>query len=198
MTATATVRHRVALAGRVTDAVTSKPITGAQVAIVDMPQALAQKVRYADSSVTPGKTLTREDGLFYFLDLPDGKYTLIASIPACGKRYGTAQQKTKVKRDKDGNTVVECVNFALQPTAIKGHITAGNKAAVMMARVQIKGSGEGQFSSDKGEYMLVGVEPGNRTVQVFAQGYRPTANVALLSTPGEVKTLDFHLEKEGK
>lgn len=198
MTPTAVLRHRVAAAGRVIDAITSKPIGGAQVAVVEMPKALVQKFAFSGRSITSLKTLTREDGSFYFLDLPDGKYTLEASLPSAGKRYGTVKLKANVKRDDKGDNIVDYPSFALQPTAIKGRITVGAKTALMMAEVQIKGSGESRFSSASGDYLLAGIEPGERTIRVFAQGYRSAMETAVLISPGEVKTLNFQLVKEGK
>ncbi len=192
-------RHRVAIAGHVTDAQTGKAILGAEVAMIEMPAAFKQKLQHAAATGLLDKARTRHDGLFYFLDLPDGKYTLEVSVPGSGKRYGSVQQKTKVSRDEKGDTKVDYVNFALQPTAVTGKITgAGNKGGVLMAQVQVRGSGERTFSDADGRYALAGIEPGKRTVQVRAQGYRPAAEAVFIAAPGESKTLDFDLVKDGK
>jgi hypothetical protein len=188
-------RHRVAIAGHVTDAVSQKAVVGAEVTILEMPPAFKQKLQHAGASRTLDKARTGKNGLFYFLDLPDGKYVLVASLPGAGKRYGNAQQKAKVSRDEKGDTKIAFVNLTLQPTVVKGKITgAGHKAGVVMAQVQVKGSGERVFSDLQGEYKLTAIEPGSRTLQVFAQGYRPASEV-LLIVPGEIKTQDFDLGK---
>jgi hypothetical protein len=190
--------HRVAIAGTVTDAITLRAIAGARVVIVDVPKALVQKWKLIGRPGAQPETLTRGDGLFYFLDLPEGKFTLEASLPAAGKRYGTVQLKTNVKRSAQESGSVEFVSLVLQPTTIKGRITAGTKTAVMMAEVQIKGSGESQYSAASGDYVLAGIEPGNRTLQVTAPGYRRITEKTLLATPGEVKTINFQLIREGR
>lgn len=192
-------RHRVAIAGHVTDAETQKAIPGAEVALVDMPAAFKQKLQLAAAIGQLDKARTGENGLFYFLDLPDGMYTLAAALPGSGRRYGTAQEKATVSRDAKGDTKVEYVNFALQPTAVKGRITgAGHKSGVLMARVQVRGSGEQTFSDADGKYALARIEPGKRTVQVFAQGYRPAMEAVVIAAPGESKTQDFNLVRDGK
>jgi hypothetical protein len=192
-------RHRVAIAGHVTDAMTQEAVPGAEVIIVEMPTAFKQKLQYAGGSAQVNKARSRGDGLFYFLDLPDGKYTLTASIPSAGKRYGNAWQKAKVSHDQKGDIKVELVNFALQPTAVEGKITSGGqKSGVLMAQVHVRGSGERTFSDADGKYTLAAIEPGRRTVQVFAQGHSPAAETVLIAAPGESKTLDFNLVKGGK
>jgi hypothetical protein len=193
MIAWTTARHRVAIAGHVVDAASQKAVAGAEVVIVEMPAAFKHKLQRAGAGFDRART--REDGLFYFLDLPDGKYTLSASLPGAGKRYGNAQQKTKVSRDEKGDTKIAFVNFALPPTAVKGKITGTeHSVGIVMAQVRVKGSGERAFSDFKGEYVLTGIEPGSRTVQVFAQGYR-TASERISIAAGEAKTKDFELVK---
>lgn len=184
--------HRVGLAGYVIDAATQKKISGAVVAIVDMPDAFRRKLR---RSAAMGKTQTRDDGLYYFVDLPDGGYTLEASYPASGKRYGSTQQDVQVPVPQKPNSKFQFVNLVLQPTTIQGKITAkGQKNGVVLARVQIRGSGERTFSDENGNYTLSGIEPGMRTVQVDAQGYQLTSEDVQLAA-GVASSKNFQLQK---
>src|SRR5262249_761082 len=78
-----TARHQVAIAGRVLDAETGKPLAGVLINIVSMPVAFRRKVELLSKSPAAltervDRTRSRADGLFYFLDLPEGKYTLSA------------------------------------------------------------------------------------------------------------------------
>lgn len=174
------VRHQVAIAGRVTDFQTGKAIAQAQVQIVE----------------GPDRTRTAADGHFHFLDLPDGQYTLIASLPGSGSRYGTAQAEATVSRDAEDNITMATADIALPPTTLKGQITdqaTGNP--VVMVQVQVQGSGERTFSDAQGRYILTGLEAGKRTVLVSARGYQPGSKTVLLSEPGTEQTLDFVLEK---
>jgi len=201
-------RHQVAISGHVSDAETGKAVGGAEVRITDWPEAFkstleAASVQYGtrwDSlAERPDKTRSRDDGLFYFLDLPDGKYTLRARLPSFGKRYGEAQQEAVVSRDTDGRVKRAAANIPLKPTAVKGKIMApGQKSGVLMAEVRVKGSGERTFSDRKGNYALTGIENGKRILQVFAQGYSLAEEEIVIATPGKSETKDFNLVREGK
>ena len=198
-------RHRVAIAGRVFDASTVKPVAGAAVSITAMPETFERKLALASLAYgnrwdtlkqRPDRTITREDGLFYFLDLPDGDYNLSASIPSYGSRFGSAQQPAVVSRDSNGDTKIAFVSLSLQPTAVSGKITGpGHKTGVLLAEVRMKGSGERTFSDDQGQYILAGVEPGLRTIQVSAQGYKEKSQPVTIRSPGAVQALNFSLTR---
>ncbi|MGO9272717.1 MAG: hypothetical protein ACLQOO_21190 [Terriglobia bacterium] len=235
-------RHQVAIADTVLLADedgTEKPIRGARVEITDKPlafndfldaKAIQFGSRWAAMLDRPDRAQSAPDGLFYFLDLPDGEYTLKASLPGPGGRYGTAEERTTVTskvvendvRDKyvtfaEGRHEIEMalVKLVIQPTTIKGKITAPalpvkksqerntgkttgavQETAVTLAEVRVKGSGERAFSDAQGQYVLAGVEPGQRTVLVFAQGYRPAFKAIVLEGPGVTKNLPILLARE--
>jgi Carboxypeptidase regulatory-like domain len=102
------VRHQVAIGGCVVDA-RNQPVVGAQVTITAMPKALRQKVDAASSATGLGGQLGREhydqtvtdaDGLYYFLDLPAGRYTL----KGLDSQSGAQGEKTvSVSWSRDGN-----------------------------------------------------------------------------------------------
>jgi hypothetical protein len=102
------VRRQVAIGGRVVDD-SEQPVAGAQVTITAMRKALRQKIDSAASAVGAGwqqleercdRTLTQADGLYYFLDLPAGRYTL----QGIDRRSGLQAQKTvSVSWDQGGN-----------------------------------------------------------------------------------------------
>lgn len=200
-------RRQVAIAGRVTDGVSGKPLSGVHVTIVTMPPLFKNKLevaalqygnRWATMTERADKTQTRHDGLFYFLDLPDGKYGLSASLSSPGKRYSKADEAVVVARDAKGGMKLTFTNFVLQQTMLKGKVTCpGHKTGVAMAEVRVKGSGERAFSDVQGQYLLAGIEPGKRTVLVFAQGYREAEQAVTIAGPGESQTLNFALAKEG-
>src|SRR5580658_5269954 len=84
-----TARHRVAIAGLVLDGISGKPIAGAHLEITAKPKAFAEQLallKAAQSvsqtqSKSPDNTRSRSDGLFFFLDLPQGSYTLVGFVP---------------------------------------------------------------------------------------------------------------------
>lgn len=193
------VRHQVAIVGRVTDARTARAIGGAQVRITAAPAAFTEWLatrakqygtQWAGMVERPDQTRTSADGHFHFLDLPDGQYTLTASLPGSGSRYGTAQAQVTVSRDPQGNITMAAADIALPPTTLKGRVSRADASPVVLAEVRVKGSGERALSDGQGQYLLTGVETGNRTVLVSAQGFQPASRTALLSDAGSVKTAD--------
>lgn len=201
-----TARHVVAIFGSVVDAVTKKPVPGAQVAIQDMPAAFKKTLQLKSLQFggewdtmpqRPDRTTSRMDGQFYFLDLPAGKYTLQANYSNAGRRYGQAQQTVQVVEDAKKKKVA--IELALPPTVVKGKIVvSGQKAGVGMAEVRVKGSGERTFSDVQGQYLLTGMEPGKRTLMVFAQGYVAAVQAVNIPGPGTLETLNFNLAREGR
>lgn len=199
------LRHRVAIAGIVVDGGTRKPLAGAVVGIESMPPVLKRILemksmehgeRWETLLERPDRTRSASDGQFHFLDLPDGKYTLRATLPGVAKRYGPGHVEASVSRDKSGRIQIGVLEIAVQPTTVKGKITAASqKSGILMAEVRMKGSGEHTFSDEKGEYVLTAIEPGKRTIQVFAQGFKPAAEQAQLKSAGASQTLNFTLAR---
>ncbi|MGD9101251.1 MAG: carboxypeptidase regulatory-like domain-containing protein [Anaerolineae bacterium] len=202
-----TVRHQVAIAGRVSDAQTGKTIARARVEITAAPaeftawlaiRAKQHQEHWETMDERPDRTRTALDGHFHFLDLPDGSYTLTVSLPGSGSRYGTAQVVATVSRDAEENIVMAAADTTLPPTTVKGQITEQDSDPVIlvaMAEVRVKGSGERTFSDGQGQYLLAGLETGARTVLVSAQGYQPASQAVSLNQAGVEQTLNFALSE---
>lgn len=198
-------RHQVAIAGRVLDGHTGKPVAGALVSMTAMPPVFQKRLVITSSSRAdwdemlerPDRTRTRKDGLFYFLDLPEGSYTLSGSLPRLGKRYGAAQGSSEVSRDTKGKFKVTTITLALQPTRVKGKVVGpGQKNGVVLAEVRVKGSGERTFTDAQGQYTVAGIETGKRVLLVSAQGYQAASENVTLGEPGMAKTVNFSLTRE--
>jgi hypothetical protein len=196
------VRHQVAIAGRVQDAQTGQPMAGAQIGITAAPTEFTdwlaiRAMQYGDSWATlterPDRTRAAVDGHFHFLDLPDGQYTLVAAMPGSGSRFSVAQAVVSVSRDAQGHINMVAAALALPPTTLKGQIIGQSAAPVAMAEVRVKGSGEWTFSDGQGQYLLSGLEVGKRTVLVSAQGYQAASQVIDLGQAGTVQTVNFTL-----
>ncbi|WP_019503898.1 carboxypeptidase regulatory-like domain-containing protein [Pleurocapsa sp. PCC 7319] len=138
-------------------------------------------------------TLTAGDGLFYFLNLPPGEYSLQASMPNMTRRYGIGSIKTVTVSDR-GNTQIAVADLTLPSTNLTGKITH-NAEPITLAEVRIKGSQESAFSNSKGEYIFSELESSarSRIILVRAKGYQPSEKKILLSRSGEQKTLNFDL-----
>jgi hypothetical protein len=191
-------RHQVAIAGSVRDGKTGKPIAGARVEMTVMPvqlerwlvlHARCHGAAWPAMSERLDRTRTAADGHFHFVDLPDGDYTLTASLPAAGSRYGAAGLSLEVTRDSNGNLIPVTADMVLPPTTLSGTITAGNENdPVVMAEVQIQGSGERTFSNSDGSYVLSGLEQGERSLVVSARDYATATQQVVLSAGDEVIT----------
>jgi hypothetical protein len=198
------IRHQVAISGRVTDAQTGRAIGSAQVRIIAAPlvfmEWLANRAKqYGDKwkimMERPDRIRTAADGHFHFMDLPDGQYTLTASLPGSGTRYGTAQNVITVTRDAEGNITMAVADMDLPSTMLNGRITIQNTTdPVVMAEVLIQGIGERTFSDGEGQYLLAGLEIGQRTVVISAQGYQQISHTVQFSQAGEELTSDFIME----
>ena len=127
------------------------------------------------------------------MDLPDGQYTLTASLPRLGSRYGAATAQATVARTAAGKLIMAVSDLALPPTTLKGTITGPNGAKVAMALVRVNGSGERTYTTGQGTYLLAGLEVGNRTISVTAQGFQPVTRAVMLGTAGGELTLNFSL-----
>ncbi len=175
-----TVRRQVAIAGRVTDALTGRPISGARLSITSLDFSL-------DVS-------TVADGHFHLMDCPDGAYAIDAAFPEAGSRYGRMRVQAIVARDAGGRIAMASADLALNPTTIKGIVTRQGGTPVTMAEISLRGSGELTFSDREGNYSLCGVETGDRLVQVLAQGFKPVSQTVKLVKAGDTATIDFILD----
>jgi hypothetical protein len=175
-----TVRHQVGIAGRITDKSKDKPLSGARVTI-------------RSDAGTAMTVTTPPDGRYHALDLPDGAYTISASLPGTGSRYGTAQTTATVSRMPQGRIVMATADLSLPPTTVQGNVTTAGGASVFMAEVRIQGSGERTFSDQDGGYTLSGVEAGSRTLLVSAQGFKPASRTVQLDQAGAVVKADVTL-----
>lgn len=137
-------------------------------------------------------TLTAVDGLFYFLNLPQGEYSLIASVPGSKRRYGVSRKITVTVSNRDRPHSI--ADLTLPSTNLIGKITHRTEP-ITLAEVRVKGSRESAFSNSKGEYILSELESSerSRTILVRAKGYQAKEKTVTLSQPGEQKTLDFEL-----
>lgn len=198
------VRHGVPIYGRVTCAQTDQPISGAWVTITGAPVAFTDWLaicarqygpQWSTLADRPDRTQTAADGHYHFLNLPDGQYSLIGSMPGSGSRYGQASVNVTVSRDSKGRIIMAAAHIALPPTTLQGQITGPAAEPVWLAELRVKGSDERAFSNAQGRYLLAGLEVGTRTVVISAQGYKPALQTVRFTTSGETKSGNFVLAK---
>lgn len=201
MTPLVTVRHQVAIAGRVTEAQTNRGLGAVLVRITAAPaeftawlslHALQYGATWASRLERPDQAVTAGDGHFHFVDLPDGQYTLTASLPGAGSRYGVVPGQAIVTRTAQGKIIMAVCDLALPPTTLKGRV-AGPTTGVVMAQVRVNGSGERTYTNGQGQYLLAGLEVGHRAISVTAQGFQPATQIVTLNPAGSERTLNFSL-----
>jgi hypothetical protein len=104
-TAWETTRRQVALAGRVVGA-GGRPLSGADVALTEMPEAFRRRL----AGGAAGRRLAEADGIYYFLDLPTGRYT----VRCADGRTGTeAAQTVSVAWSNDGTVTMVVADLEL-------------------------------------------------------------------------------------
>lgn len=111
-------RHQVAIGGRVVDG-GDEPVAGAEVTVTVMPEEFQRKLAGAAKVEGGGwkhsdqrldRSFTKADGIYYFLDLPAGKYT----VKGVDKRSGAQAEKTvSVSWDKDGKVQMAVADLKL-------------------------------------------------------------------------------------
>jgi hypothetical protein len=173
------IRHRAAICGYVRDANSGDAIAGATVEVV------GQDTR----------TQTRFDGFYYFVDLPDGAYTLQATAPALGRRYaGVTVAGVTVADDGAGRPALDPKgNLALPPTRLSGRVQrADTLAPIARAEVRLPATGVKAISNNLGQYMLSAVEAGTQTVRISAPGFTTNSQSVTLSA-GQNSVVDFTL-----
>ena len=151
------------------------------------------------TSTRPDRTQVSADGLFVFIDLPDGDYTFTASLAGGRTRYGQGQAMATIARS-NGDIQLATADMAIPSTTLRGQITGpsldgdgGAPVAVLMAAVQVRGSGELTYSDSQGHYLLAGLEAGARTVSVAARGYQTHEQTVTWTQAGEDQVLNVSL-----
>jgi hypothetical protein len=172
------IRHRAALVGRVIDQRTQDPLANATVEITDAPAAYKARLatlRQGRPAARPDVIATGDGGVFRWLDLPAGTYTLRASL--ADTRYAVATITA---------TVVPAApvfaDLALAPTALTGSVLADNPAGPLgMARIRMRDSGEVAFTGPDGSFSLSPIEPGAaRVIEFSAQRYATATRTVTL------------------
>ena len=176
-------RHRVAIAGRVADAVTGEPVPGAAVRLDIAPAAVRRAVAAADL-VTPApgrrpdRAVSDADGRFLLMDLPAGSYRLAVDPPGGDGRYGAATASVRVAAGGPAKAEV-----ALPPTALAVTVR-GPDGPVAGARVRVRGSGLGATTGADGTCTLAGLQPGPHVAAVEARGLAPATQAVTVARAG--------------
>jgi hypothetical protein len=115
-----TVRRQIAIAGQVTAAGENTAVPNACVQITAAPQTFTAQVhRLSKLAGRPpiDRVNSRADGSFFFLDLPDGDYTLTTWMPGRQPAYDPVVVESRVVRDTDGRIQPTPLQIALSPRA---------------------------------------------------------------------------------
>lgn len=94
------LRRQVAIGGRIVDG-QDNPVAGARITITataGKSKARAESGAWENLSERPDRTVSRVDGIYFFLDLPQGQYTVSAIDPRSG---GSAETQATVSRHKE-------------------------------------------------------------------------------------------------
>jgi protocatechuate 3,4-dioxygenase beta subunit len=194
------VRRTVAVAGRVTDALTGQPLAGAIVEVTGGPPefvtkraALAADPAWAQRAERLDRRVTRPDGWYALSDLPPGTYTLQVSVPHLGTRYQAAALLNNIAiaappgPNEPANPVF--VHVALQPTRVKGRVTRNGGQGVAGAKVRLRGDTTVVPTDDDGRFVLSRIVAGKPTIEITAKNFQPFSQTLTLNA-GQELTVD--------
>jgi hypothetical protein len=213
------LRHAVAAAGRVLDAVTGKPLAGALVEITAGPPEfeqfraiLAQDPAWTRRRERPDRTHSRTDGIFVFLNLPPGEYRLRISYqpqaeglppvvrPAAGAGgYASSEVAATVfdGRDAAGRVRVDALEVKLAPTRLHGRVTRrSDSEAIVGAKVRLRGDYRTLTTDVDGRYEFTRLVATRLIVEASAPGFVAATSDPVAITPGGDHVADFALEAE--
>lgn len=179
------IKHRAAIAGYVTDAITGKGILDAVIEVV------GKNLR----------TLTREDGFFYFVDLEKGQYELSILVPQASRScYGGSDNEPTARIpgiavESDGKPIFDMkANVALSPARLFGLVRDEQNNPIPNAIVKLRGSEVQTLTDNNGQYFLSGLPLGVKlTIQVSGTGIATTSAEVTLE-PGKQQNLDFNIK----
>lgn len=108
------LRHQVAVTGRVVDG-REKPVAGAEVTLTTMPKHTRPKrggmgTDGQELGVPCDRTLTKADGIFFFLDSPVGEYAVQCEN---GRAGGRDKKTVSVSWRQDGTVERAVVDLKL-------------------------------------------------------------------------------------
>jgi hypothetical protein len=191
---------QAAIAGKVVDGQTGRPVGDITVKLTTLPSAFEQRLAlkalqhgtaWESLAERPDRTRTAADGCFCFTDLPDGTYTVSFTLPGGRHRYGPVSQSFTVTRDTEGRIAFSPAVIQLPPTGVRGQIQGlvlGEATALPLAHIRVQGSGESAHGDAQGRFYLTGVEVGERELRFSAAGFKPTTARARI-TEGSVVDL---------
>jgi hypothetical protein len=222
------IRHQVAIAGRVAIGyrltgetewtLLPQRLAQVQVEIIDAPPIFQKQSELKALGTTTFRKYstyaqTTEDGSFYFLDLPEGEYTLKA----------TWSHGYKASRSVEGKTTITAadtpawLNLIFPTTGIVGQVTQlttqpvdddltanYQPLPVAQAHIQIKGSNHQTWSDRNGEFEFLYLEslsPGTDdeslsiTLEITADGYQAQTLDAQTIQRGIVHRQEIQLAK---
>jgi hypothetical protein len=212
MSAPLAATNTLAFAGYVSDAATGAPIAGALVAIGAGPPdfetrraVLAALPGWASAAERLDRAITRADGRFVFVNLPDGAYTLAVSAPRQPGRYAPATASATAGQASAP------VAVALTPPAtpppppppspstqtarIVGRVVKhSSRRPVAGALVRVSGTDLAARTDADGRYAIEGAPLGSRTVEVGAEPFDLARRHVHLEA-GEQRRLHVHLRR---
>ncbi|MCL4298000.1 MAG: carboxypeptidase regulatory-like domain-containing protein [Anaerolineae bacterium] len=195
----------VSLAGQVMDGLTSEPIPGALVEIVSGPLAFEKKrgILANDPDWTRkverlDRTFSQTDGIYLFVNLPDGDYQLRVTAPTPSSRYGTLViATTAATRNGAGGINLKPADVVLPPTALHGQVTDDLDQPLKGVKVQLRGDPKLVLTDSNGKYAFTHLIVSKPTLQISATKFKShSQKIDDLKAGQDLEITTIKLEKE--
>ncbi|PCK02941.1 MAG: hypothetical protein COA42_21775 [Alteromonadaceae bacterium] len=171
----------------------------------DMPISGALVIAYDSRRNEVASVKTRSSGMFCFMALSEGYYTLNASVSDKGCCYGVAQEDVFVSTgaSNSADPLTPRLVMKLKPNTICGRVRGieedGSVVDLPYAQIRINGPGKNAIVDEiaqcdlRGQYSLSGFGLGTRTLIVSANGYEDSVHDVALTNAGQTCTQNFLL-----
>lgn len=159
---------KASIAGVVTDEQTGYPLSNVDVQIAG----------------SNWQTKTGNDGFYFFYNLPQGNYSIVAVARDEGSKYGQVTVSGVVVSSNINETPLfdAKANIALSPTRLQGTVKRSiDGVAITGALIRVVGSESQTISASNGNFSLTGLYEGKPNIRISATGFTTV-----------VKTVDLH------
>jgi hypothetical protein len=145
-------------------------------------------------------TYSQADGIYHFTDLPPGAYSLRASAPQQGTRYGTAATEAPLhvlpRPDPGARLQIATFDAWLPVTGLWGVVRRKDTdKPILMAQVRLRGEAVPVRTDDQGRYVIRPLPAGIHLVEVTAAGFAPEERAVILEAGKEVEVPPILLSK---
>lgn len=191
------IQRAVSIAGQVRDASTQQPISGALVSIIKGPPEFDEQLHILSGQPDwlartrrLDQTVSRPDGMYWFVRLPKGLYTLRVGAPHMGSRFGVVELegiRVWATREPTGRIKLDPADATLPPTMIHGTVKHhATQQPIGRAKVRLLGTPDILYTQADGTFRLTNLVAGRPTLEVSAPQFQMATQTVTVTAGRDV------------